>query len=147
MLEIIIILIFIILIFIQEVIYKRVYNIEALQNIKIAVLIITVDYSERFKNEIAQNKVKIIRADNREAAKNIPDNLDMVYIDANHAYEEIKKDLEAWYPKVRAGGIFSGDDYFYYDTVVKAVDEFFNNHPELTLNISESKTQWWCVKG
>jgi hypothetical protein len=36
---------------------------------------------------------------------------DWVYIDAGHDYQNCKKDLEAWYPKVRHGGLFSGDDY------------------------------------
>eukprot|EP00441_Pelagodinium_beii_P009559 CAMPEP_0197692210 /NCGR_PEP_ID=MMETSP1338-20131121/110767_1 /TAXON_ID=43686 ORGANISM="Pelagodinium beii, Strain RCC1491" /NCGR_SAMPLE_ID=MMETSP1338 /ASSEMBLY_ACC=CAM_ASM_000754 /LENGTH=244 /DNA_ID=CAMNT_0043274841 /DNA_START=44 /DNA_END=775 /DNA_ORIENTATION=+ len=37
--------------------------------------------------------------------------LDWIFIDAGHKYEEILADLEAWYPKVRRGGLLSGDDY------------------------------------
>ncbi len=36
---------------------------------------------------------------------------DWAYIDAGHDEVNCKKDLEAWYPKVRHGGLFSGDDY------------------------------------
>ena len=100
-----------------------------------------------FAPEIAQNKVEILRMDNREAAKLLPNDLDLVYIDANHEYEEVKKDMEAWYPKVRKGGILSGDDYHYYVGVVQAVDEFVSEHPGINLQVGQSKTQWWFVKG
>jgi len=37
--------------------------------------------------------------------------LDWIYIDAGHGYKEVLADLVAWYPKVRQGGLVSGDDY------------------------------------
>jgi predicted O-methyltransferase YrrM len=37
--------------------------------------------------------------------------LDFAYIDADHLYESAAKDLEAWWPKIRSGGILSGHDY------------------------------------
>ena len=36
---------------------------------------------------------------------------DFIYIDANHEYDEVVKDLDAWWPKVKSGGLFSGDDW------------------------------------
>lgn len=39
------------------------------------------------------------------------DSLDFVYIDGNHAYEDVKEDIELWYPKIKKGGIVSGHDY------------------------------------
>lgn len=39
------------------------------------------------------------------------ESLDFVYIDANHAYDFVKEDIELWYPKVKKGGIVSGHDY------------------------------------
>ena len=106
---------------------------------------IYIEVQELFAPEIAENKVEILRMDNREAANILPNDLDLVYIDANHTYKEVKKDIEAWYPKVRAGGILSGDDYHYYDGVVKAVDEFVREH-QISLQVGASKTQWWFVK-
>jgi Methyltransferase domain len=67
-----------------------------------------------------------------EAAARIePRTLDFVYLDARHDYESVMEDLEHWYDKIRAGGVFSGHDYF--DGlrpaglfgVKSAVDEFF----------------------
>lgn len=37
--------------------------------------------------------------------------LDIVYLDAAHYYEAVKKDLEAYYPKVKPGGVIAGHDY------------------------------------
>jgi len=39
------------------------------------------------------------------------DSLDWIYIDALHTYEACLGDMKAWYPKLRPGGLFSGDDY------------------------------------
>ena len=78
--------------------------------------------------------------------------LDFVYIDADHSYEAVKADLQAWWPKVKSGGVMSGDDYeTYYDSwgVIQAVDEFAADN-NLTLNVQseeESHTrQWWFTK-
>jgi hypothetical protein len=92
------------------------------------------------------DRIEILRLRSQDAAQLVPNGLDLVYIDANHAYEGVKSDIESWYPKVRSGGIISGDDYHYYPGVVQAVDEFFGNHPELTLQVGNTKTQWWAVK-
>lgn len=37
--------------------------------------------------------------------------IDWVYIDALHTEKALYDDLTAWYPKVRPGGLISGDDY------------------------------------
>jgi hypothetical protein len=36
---------------------------------------------------------------------------DWIYIDALHDYDSVMADMEAWWPKLRDGGLFSGDDY------------------------------------
>ena len=54
--------------------------------------------------------------------------LDWVYIDGDHTHRAVLADLEAFYPKVRIGGIISGDDYanpgWWHDGVTTAVNEF-----------------------
>jgi hypothetical protein len=73
-----------------------------------------------------------------EAAKEIIDeSLDFVYIDADHDYKSCKEDLEAWFPKVRHGGLVAGHDYLNWSKdegagcefgVKAAVDEFCVKH-------------------
>jgi len=35
-----------------------------------------------------------------------------VFLDAAHDYESVSKDLEAWWPKIKNGGILSGHDFY-----------------------------------
>lgn len=51
--------------------------------------------------------------------------LDFVYIDADHRYEYVKMDIEAWLPKVKVGGFIGGHDYdpVRFEGVCQAVTE------------------------
>ena len=72
-------------------------------------------YKDFLKNiEPLRKIIKPIRENSFDAADFYEDeSLDVVYIDANHTAEYFKKDLWAWYPKVKIGGIVSGHDYDY----------------------------------
>lgn len=54
-----------------------------------------------------------------------PASLDLVYLDANHSYESVHEDIEAWLPAVKPGGWGAGHDYnkAAFPGVVLAVDE------------------------
>lgn len=55
------------------------------------------------------------------------ESIDFLFIDGDHRYEGIKKDLQLWFPKIKKGGIISGHDYDEPSCGVrKAVDEFFS---------------------
>lgn len=56
-------------------------------------------------------KVTIIEKPSPEAASLVPNELDLVFIDANHAYSAVKRDILTWKPKVRTGGILAGHNY------------------------------------
>jgi predicted O-methyltransferase YrrM len=57
------------------------------------------------------------------------ESLDFVFIDAGHLTHEVLADMNAWYPKVKSGGIFAGHDYFpgSWDSVVTAVHEWMGD--------------------
>ena len=82
--------------------------------------------------------------DSIEAASKYPDKAyDFVFIDANHSYAEVKKDLLAWYNKVKPGGVYCGHDYSM-DGVKAATTQFFsftghtlNNHKDPAVDV------WW----
>ena len=49
---------------------------------------------------------------------------DFIYIDANHEYDEVKKDIELYLPKLASNGIIGGHDYHeVWPDVVDAVNE------------------------
>lgn len=54
--------------------------------------------------------------------------VDMVFIDADHSYESVAKDISAWLPKIRKGGIISGHDYDNPCGVKQAVSERFKDY-------------------
>lgn len=37
--------------------------------------------------------------------------IDFIYIDANHSYEAVKRDLELYYPKLKPDGVIGGHDF------------------------------------
>src|ERR1051325_7869364 len=57
-------------------------------------------------------KITLIISDSVSAAGLFGDaSLDWVHLDARHDYASVKADIEAWLPKVKAGGWLSGDHY------------------------------------
>jgi FkbM family methyltransferase len=59
-----------------------------------------------------QHRAHIVRMDSVASANMFPDEyFDFVYIDADHSYEGVVRDMKAWWPKVKKGGLFCGDDY------------------------------------
>lgn len=76
-------------------------------------------YKDREKDfKIAQqnmypykDKVTFIKKTSIDAVRDVPNNLDFVYIDGNHSYRYVKHDIEEYYPKVKSGGIIGGHDF------------------------------------
>jgi FkbM family methyltransferase len=59
-----------------------------------------------------QDRAHIVRMDSVKAASMFPDEFfDFIYIDADHSYEGVVRDITAWWPKIKKGGLFCGDDY------------------------------------
>lgn len=51
---------------------------------------------------------------------------DIVFIDAEHDYDNVKKDILAWEPLIKEGGIICGHDYASREKdVIKAVNEIY----------------------
>lgn len=67
----------------------------------------------------------------------LPETVDMVFIDADHSYQGVKKDFEAWFYRIKIGGYYAFHD---------CVDSFpvFNyknnilDHDERIKNVSDS---------
>jgi len=89
---------------------------------------------ELLRTEIAAGQVEIHRMLSHEAAPLFPDaHFDWAYLDASHYYDDVRTDLETWFPKLKQGGFITGDDYdrqgFWDHGVTRAVDEFVKKNP------------------
>jgi predicted O-methyltransferase YrrM len=85
-----------------------------------------------------------IKKTSEEAVKDIKEQLDFVYIDGNHQYEYVKKDIAFYYPLVKQGGILGGHDYVAHHGVTRAVDEFAEQHGRLSFYAVFP--DWWVLK-
>lgn len=61
------------------------------------------------------------------------ESFDMIYIDGDHTYDQVCKDIDNYLPKVKNGGFIGGHDYHpdAWPDVVRAVNERFE-HPTMT---------------
>lgn len=78
--------------------------------------------------EIATGKVVPIKSDSVKAAARLLNDhgptFDYIFIDADHRYEAVRADIEAYLPLLAPGGLFAGHDY-HWPGVKRAVDEAF----------------------
>ena len=87
-----------------------------------------------FLENMGDRKFTPIRKNSLEAAKDFEnESCDVVYIDMDHTYEAVKKDIEAWLPKVKTGGYLAGHDYGF-EAVAKAVNEAFPKDKIITMD-------------
>jgi Methyltransferase domain len=84
-------------------------------------------YQTFVKNiEPIKDAINVIRANSWESASLYEDaSLDFVFIDADHEYESVVKDITAWLPKVKSGGVLAGHDYAWSEKVQRACDTCF----------------------
>jgi hypothetical protein len=95
--------------------------------------------------ELAQKdrRLELIRLHSVTASALFEDSsLDWVWIDANHEYQPVMDDMNAWWPKVKPGGVFSGHDYPL-PTVRPAVNRWMIAH-KIPFVVSDSS--WWSIK-
>ncbi len=82
----------------------------------------------------------IFKGDSVSQAKRVEDgSLDFVFIDADHTEDGVRRDIEAWAPKVRSGGMILGHD-LWWSTVGRVVREMFPDH------VAYGEEVWGVVK-
>lgn len=101
-------------------------------------------------NNIYKHVAKRLRRDNvvfhrdfsYNTAHKFKDNyFDWIYIDGDHSYMGVKKDLELYFAKVKRRGLITGDDYDWGNNqpVKKAVDEFIESFPVEKIQIKNGQ--------
>lgn len=101
------------------------------------------DYIEKeFQKNIRYHKdiINLHKGFSWELVDKFEDNsIDFIYIDGQHTYDDVARDLNLYLPKLKQGGIVAGHDYHeVWPGVKKAVDEIAGI-PELTYE----DTSWW----
>jgi hypothetical protein len=87
------------------------------------------DFLSNLSREVESRKVIPIQAESSEAVQMLQSALDgegagLVFLDGDHAYESVKRDIKNYRQFVRKGGVFAGHDYSStWPGVIKAVDE------------------------
>jgi len=87
----------------------------------------------KFSNNIRpyKSRVQVLKGDSVEMADQVKDgSLDFIFIDADHSYQGVIRDLAAWVPKLRVGGMLSGHD-IHLAGVHRAVSEKIPNYQEV----------------
>jgi hypothetical protein len=71
------------------------------------------DAEERVRRGAAPygRRARLLKMDTASAAQEFPDGFfDFIFLDADHTYAGVSRDLQAWRAKVRAGGALTGHD-------------------------------------
>jgi predicted O-methyltransferase YrrM len=109
--------------------------------------LVAIDLLEPKPKYIARPQIRFVRGYSDAVASQFEDeSFDLVFIDADHTEEWVSRDLAAWVPKVKRGGVVSGHDYGSrnWPGVKVAVDRFFagSPHPIRT----DANRVWWTRK-
>jgi hypothetical protein len=100
------------------------------------------------------SKVMMVVQESEWASKLFNDNyFDFVYIDANHDYKSVMRDMYLWWPKTKSGGVFGGHDYGTVNgaEVKRAVDDFLKEKgipikdPSIGMRVGQAM-EWAFIK-
>jgi hypothetical protein len=102
---------------------------------------VELEAKERLKD--FADKIVWIKKYSDDALEDIP-LVDFAYIDGNHEYSFVKRDMSNYYKKIKKDGVLAGHDIQYKEGVKQAFNEFMFEH-EATGNSHVSKTDWWIL--
>jgi cephalosporin hydroxylase len=102
-------------------------------------------YDQLMKNITSvdlQSYIEIIDSDSIEAAAKFEnESIDLLFLDGSHSYPYTGKELKAWLPKVKIGGIVSGHDWPD-SNIKKAVEENISSK----VHAVSSNGAYWTIK-
>ena len=87
-----------------------------------------------------------VKKSSDDALADVTEPLDFVYIDGNHDYDCVKRDITNYYPLVKPGGVLGGHDYLPRPVleVCDAVDDFVQQHRHVEFH--NILPDWWIIK-
>jgi hypothetical protein len=111
------------------------------------------ELSEKYKN---MPNIRLIKSDSSKYLSTVEDTYyDIIYIDGDHSYEGVKKDLLNSFHKVKSGGYLMGHDYemnlekglhLYNFGVKKAVDEFCREYNQKIIAKAMDGCVSYCIQ-
>jgi hypothetical protein len=92
-----------------------------------------------------QGRACLIRDTSANVAAAWTQPVDFVFIDAEHTYEGVLQDINAWMPHVRSGGLITGHDYKHvnFPGLTKAVHKVFDR---LGWPVTDAGEYVWTVR-
>lgn len=109
-------------------------------DIDLSLLSASMNERPAIKAGIDNGSVELHRGDSSTVIETFPDSyFDWIYIDGDHSYDGVKKDIEKAYPKVKENGLLVFNDYTHWSPfemipygIPRAVNEFcIANHWEI----------------
>ena len=97
---------------------------------------------KRFKGN---KRVKFVYKKSEDAINDIPDNLDFVYLDGDHRTEQVYKEMENYWKKIRVGGVLSGHNVAGYKEGFDGLVRFCVKY-KLSPVIIPYQNDWYIVK-
>jgi len=84
-------------------------------------------YGEFLENSRPYPFVNVVRLPSAQAWREFEaESIDLLFIDADHVFDEVLLDIRNWFAKVRVGGVIAGHDYPKFD-VARAVHTHFGS--------------------
>lgn len=79
---------------------------------KDAILVgVDTNFSHKIQHIDALQPIIWVALDSAEAGHNYDNEIHLLFVDADHRYEAVKKDIEAWTPHIVPGGLIIFHDY------------------------------------
>jgi cephalosporin hydroxylase len=90
------------------------------------------------------DSITVYRTDSVSASHRFKNaSVDLIFIDSDHRYAAVRNDINAWWDKLKPGGVMIGHDYCVFEDygVIEAVKEMFGNPDE----VSPGRSAIWKV--
>lgn len=102
------------------------------------------DFAPMVENVVKPSNgiVELFRKRSYEAAEFFESgSVDFVYVDALHDYDNVKRDIQVYLPKIKSGGIIAGHDYNpqLFPGCIRAVDEMVGKPDKIYTDTSWMK--------
>ena len=100
---------------------------------------------ETFKKlmKLYPDRITFIQSTSDEAVDKIEDeSVDFIFVDGYHSNEQVKKDIENYYSKLKSGGLMSGHDYTGW-SLQPSVDEKAADYGKTVLTCESDCWYWW----